>query len=82
MVEPHVAVTVSFARFIPASAANLWLGLTRPGRPPPAPAICSQVRPAAPWWKAEENHQNYLKKGGLDPEAEAPYWLGSFVDME
>lgn len=65
----------------------LTLHPVRTAAHPPAAAAarrrpCSQVRPAAPWWRAEEQHQRYLEKGGLDPEAEAPYWLGGFVDVD
>lgn len=44
--------------------------------------VWTEVKPAAPWWRAEETHQKYFAKGGLDPKPETPYWINNFVDND
>lgn len=42
--------------------------------------LAVEVKPAAQLWPAEEVHQCYIAKGGLDPHPETPFWMGQFVD--
>jgi len=42
--------------------------------------LAIDLKPAAPFWPAEEVHQCYIAKGGLDPESETPFWMGQYVD--
>jgi methionine-S-sulfoxide reductase len=46
------------------------------------PALAVELKPATAFWEAEEVHQHYLERGGLDPQPEVPYWLGCYVDMD
>ena len=47
---------------------------------PDAAALAVKLWPATAFTEAEEVHQDYISKGGLDSEPEVPYWMGSFVD--
>jgi len=40
-------------------------------------ALCIELKPATAFWPAEEAHQDYLAKGGMDPTPETPYWMGA-----
>ena len=40
------------------------------------------VAAAAPFWRAEEAHQRYFEKGGLDPDPSTPYWMGNYIDLD
>ena len=42
--------------------------------------LAVEVKPAAAFHEAEEWHQGYFLKGGLDPCPETPFWMGQFVD--
>jgi len=47
------------------------------------PALAVELKQASHCvWEAEEVHQHYLERGGLDPQPEVPYWLGCYVDMD
>ncbi|UPR03852.1 peptide methionine sulfoxide reductase MsrA [Chloropicon primus] len=42
--------------------------------------LAVRLRRATTFWVAEEFHQDYYKKNGLDPNVETPYWMGAFLD--
>lgn len=42
--------------------------------------LAVRVRKACEVFEAEEVHQHYYKKNGLDPTVETPYWMGAFLE--
>ena len=42
--------------------------------------LAVRLRPACVFWEAEEMHQNYYKKNGIDPQPDMPYWMGAFLE--
>ena len=42
--------------------------------------LAVRVRRALPFHEAEEVHQKYYEKNGLDPEPDMPYWMGAFLE--
>ena len=61
-------------------AASAFLGRMAADRAYRGVPLAVEVKPAAPFHEAEEWHQQYFAKGGLDPCPETPFWMGQFVD--
>ena len=49
---------------------------------PGAGALAVSLRPATAFTEAEEVHQDWIAKGGLDTQPDVPYWMGSFIDPD
>ena len=43
-------------------------------------ALAVRVRPAHEFHEAEEVHQKWYEKNGLDPAPDTPEWMGAFLD--
>ncbi len=52
----------------------------RPWRPNDGTGLAVRVRKSCPFWAAEDVHQHYYKRNGIDPEPDMPYWMGAFLD--
>jgi len=40
--------------------------------------LAVRVRKSTPFWTAEDVHQHYYRRNGIDPEPETPYWMAPF----